>query len=106
MTSRTYKAGDELPYLTYEWRDSSGALIDLSTGWTFTTVVTPVGSSTATFTKTTGHTGAATSPNLTVEWAVADLGALTAGMYRCQTTARRISDSKDRSMPEVQLIIT
>ena len=104
--TRTYRAGDELPYLIYEMKDSSGNLLDLSSGWTFTTVVTPVTSSTASFTKTTGFTGASTTPNLTVEWTSSDLGALTAGTYRCVTTARRASDSKDRSAPEVILVIT
>lgn len=95
-----YVVGSELPDLTLEWYDRSGALIDFSSGWTFQVKVAPVGSTTASFTKTTGITGAATAPNVIIGWVAADLGALTAGSYEVQVKATRNSDSKDRFNPD------
>lgn len=100
----TYRSGAELPDLAIEWRDRDGNLIDFSSGWTFTV---KVGTDLATaFTKTTGITGAATSPNVLVQWATSgELSTLAAGQYRIELTARRTSDSKDRAYPPIGLTV-
>lgn len=100
MASVTYTAGAELPDLTLTWRDSAGVLIDFTSAYTFTVKVGVPGSA-AVFTKTTGITGAATDPNITIAWATtAELSTLTVGTtYTGQVIARRTSDSKDRYFP-------
>ncbi len=92
-----YILGAELPDRSFDWRDSANALIDFSGGWTFTLKVTDLAKTTQ-FTKTTTITGSATSPNVTIAWATSgELGDLTAGEYTGWLTARRTSDSKDRT---------
>lgn len=95
-----YTVGAELPDITLTWYDSNNNLIDFSTGYTFTIKVGIPGS-TALFTKTTGITGAATDPNVTIAWATTlELATLTVGtLYTAQVIARRTSDSKDRFFP-------
>lgn len=92
-----YLADQELPAIPVEWRDGTGALIDFSTGWTFTAKVcaatTPT---TIALSKTNGITGAATSPNVLIDWTTTDFSALTPGAHIVQLYARRTSDSKDR----------
>lgn len=99
MTS--YVVGSDLPDLAITWYDSSGNLVDFSSGWTFTAKVAPVNSTVASFTKTTSITGAATAPNLTISWATTgELNSLTAGSYTVQVKANRTSDNRDRYNPE------
>lgn len=99
MAHVTYLAGCELPDTALTWYDSSDNLIDFSAGYTFTAKVGTPGS-TALITKTTGITGAATSPNVTIAWSTAELASLTAqANYAIQVIARRTSDSKDRGFP-------
>lgn len=98
MSTIVYTAGADLPDLVLTWRDSSDALIDFATGHTFTVKVGRPGS-TALVTKTTGITGAATAPNVTIAWSTTDLASLTAGIYTVQVVARRTVDSKDRFYP-------
>lgn len=99
MAHVTYIAGAELPDLSLTWWDSNDALIDFSTGYTFTVKVGVLGSA-ALFTKTTGITGAATDPNVTIGWSTAaELTTLSAGTYAVQVIARRTADSKDRVFP-------
>lgn len=91
-----YVVGSELGDLAITWDDSDGDLIDFSSGYTFQVKVGEVGSA-ATFTKTTGCTGAATAPNLVVAWATSgELNDLTAGNYTVQVAATRTSDGKVR----------
>lgn len=73
--------------------DDAGALVDFSTGYTFAFKLGQPGSA-ATFTKTTGITGAAGSgtetsgtPNVTLTFTAAELDALTAGVTTWQLRA-------------------
>lgn len=96
-----YRQDQELPAMAIEWLDSNGDVIDFSTGWTFTAkVATKTIPGTALITKTTGITGAATSPNVVIDWSTTDWSALapaTGGtVHVVHLTARRTSDSKDR----------
>lgn len=101
-----YRADQELPALALEWLDRDGAIVDFSTGWTFTVKLSPAGDpGTVKFSKTTGVTGAATLPNLLVDWAVTDWAALVAASgalpaagrrYLVHVYARRTADTKDR----------
>lgn len=95
-----YVQGSDLPDLTFEWRDRSGALIDFSSGYTFVLKVGTPGSA-ADVTKSAGITGAATAPNVTVAWATAgELNALVPGVYALHLIATRTSDSKQRFLED------
>ena len=90
-----YVVGAELPDKQLTWRDSAGAVINFASGWTFTLkVATPTTTS-----KTSGITGSATAPNITIALAAAEWDALPVGLYNAQLWARRTSDNKDRVMP-------
>lgn len=96
-----YRVGQELVSVAVDWRDKDNATVDFSTGWTFTVyVAAATAPSTALVTKTTGITGAATAPNVTIDWTTTELAALTAGtsgtIYVAHLVARRTADSKDR----------
>lgn len=96
METPSYVIGAELGDLGISWYDTDGTLIDFSSGYTFTVKVGVRGSA-ALFTKTTGITGAATAPNVTVAWATSgELNALSTGQYALQVTARQTSSGKDR----------
>jgi hypothetical protein len=86
--------GQDLPDLGFVWKDNSGAIRDFSSGWTFTVQIGNSGDD-ALIVKTTGITGAATSPNVTVSFSAGELDGLPAGVYVLQLIARRNSDSKD-----------
>lgn len=83
-----------LPDFHLTWNDSDGALIDFSSGWTFTLYIGRAG--VATVTKTTGITGYSTDPNVRVLWADNELDDLAAGKHVLQIKATRTSDGKDR----------
>lgn len=91
-----FVVGSELPDKQLTWRDSTGNVIDFSTGWTFTLkIATPT-----TTTKSSGITGAATAPNIKIVVTAAEWDALPAGgPYLAQLWAHRTSDNKDRVMP-------
>lgn len=95
-----YYAGADLPDLQLAWYDSSAALINFASGYTFAVKVAPLGSTIATFTKSTGVTGAATTPNVTIAWAVSEIGTLATGTYDVQVQATRTADSKQRFFPD------
>ena len=91
-----WTVGDDLPDLPVEWKED-GVLIDFSSGWTFELKVGSPGSAAA-FTKTSGFTGAATSPNLVIQFATSgELNTLAAGRYTAQLRATRTSDSRTRT---------
>ena len=95
-----YRADQELPSIGLDWRDRDGNLIDYSTGWTFTVKFTSTEDTTIIGTpKTTGITGAATSPNVVIDWSTSDWSSLTASAtgtkYKLHLYARRTADSKD-----------
>ncbi len=96
-----YRIGQELPSMAFEWQDRDGAVIDFSSGWTFTAKLASANTpGTIAATITTGITGAATSPNVTIDWATDAFDALTpdaaGSVYVVHLIARRTSDSKDR----------
>jgi hypothetical protein len=96
----SYVQGADLPDLAFDWRDSSGALINFSSGYTFVLKIGEPGSA-ASVTKSTGITGAATSPNVTVAWATSgELNTLAVGVYTVQLIATRTSDSKQRFLED------
>lgn len=86
--------GGELPDWTFAWMDDAGDLIDFSANYTFTLRIGD--SSTGILEQTTGITGAATDPNVTIAFAVGTFDSITPGVYAAELWARRTSDSKDR----------
>lgn len=98
MTVWMMEVGQELPALPLNWLDADGAAIDFSSGWTFTVKIAAQTAPTTTLvTKTSGITGAASLPNVTIDWTTSELSSLTApGKYVVRVIARRTADSKDR----------
>jgi hypothetical protein len=95
VTTPTYTVGDEFPSIEIDWYVDS-ALVDFSSGHTFRLRVGR--GDTAALEKTSGITGAATSPNVTIDWAADELATLDGGQtYTAQLRARRTSDNKDRT---------
>lgn len=92
MSELTYVADTENPGTDIIWKDSTGALVDFSTGYTFTVKLTQSG--TALLTKTSGITGSATAPNIRVAWDVDELN-LAPGVYEMWVYARDDAD-RDR----------
>jgi len=88
-----YEIGEELDDLQITWLDPLGAVRQFASGWTFEFKLGVLGSAAA-LTKTTGITGANSSPNVTVAFAVEEL-VLAASTYTAQLRARRTSDNKD-----------
>jgi hypothetical protein len=88
-----YEIGEELDDLAVTWTDSSGAIRNFASGWTFEFKLGVLGSA-AVLTKTTGITGAATAPNVTISFAPEEL-VVASNTYVGQLRARRGSDSKD-----------
>lgn len=74
-------------------REVSGATSDYSSGYTFAVTATERGSTTYSFSKTTGITGAA-SGVITVTWTSSDLGSLAAGTYDLHLTITHTGSSK------------
>lgn len=90
-----YIVGADLPNLAVTWKDSSGNVIDYSSGYTFAAKVGHRG--TTSFTKTTGITGAATSPNVLVQWAnTGELNSLAPGIYVLEIIATETATTKQR----------
>jgi hypothetical protein len=99
MADYVYVKDQELSTMQFAWYDANNALLDLSTGYTFTVkLATRDAPTTIVLSKTAGITGAATSPNLTIDWATTDFTSLTAAgtTYVVWIYARRTADSKDR----------
>lgn len=92
MSQMDLTVGTELPDQPFEWKDLNGNVIDFSSGHTFSF---RIGAATP-FVKSSGITGAATSPNVTVSFSAGELDAITPGVYLGELHARRTSDSKDR----------
>lgn len=93
----TYVQGSDWP-TGFEWRDGAGDLVPFATGYTFSLQLGPAHkSSVISFTKTTGITGADTSPNVTVAWATAgELNTLEPGVYTLVIFARETATGRDR----------
>ena len=95
MSVWQYTRGAELPGITIDAYDSARQPIDFSTGWTFTVKVGEPGKTAVTSAGTV--TGAATLPNLTVNWASGALDVLTIGTtYTLQITAHHTASNLDR----------
>lgn len=79
MSIHVYRKGlNTGPAMRLAWKDYAGNLYDFSSGWTFSAKVVAVGANAALLTKTSGITGASTSPNVVVDWETADFTPLTA----------------------------
>lgn len=88
--------GSELPDDAFDWTDAQGNLIDFATGWTFS-VDAGFPNQEPVLAKSTGITGAATSPNVTIAWAEGELDdPLTAGAWPGWITAVQASSGKER----------
>jgi hypothetical protein len=98
MLTLEYIQGADLPDATFEWRDRLNNLVDFSIAHTWQLKVGQSGS-TAVMTKTTGISGAATAPNVTISWdASVDLNTLDPGSYEADLIATRTSDSRQRKL--------
>jgi len=93
MSAITYYRTAERPDIRLWLLDDNGNLVDLSTGYTFTFKLGSPGSA-ATFTKTTGITGAAGAgaepsgtPNVVITFSAGELDALTPGPTSWQLRA-------------------
>jgi hypothetical protein len=99
-----YRADQETPSFAVAWSDRDGNLIDFSTGYTFELKLVHRTTGTLALTKTSGITGAATSPNIIAAWSSGEL-AITPGPYRVHITAT--TGGADRMfMPGAEPIIT
>lgn len=99
------RKGAELPDRGIEWRDANGNIIDFSSGWTWQLKIGLTADGTAAITKTTGITGAATSPNVTISFSAGELDGLTVETeYVCQLMAT--SGTKQRGFPDFTLWLT
>lgn len=102
----TYRANQELPSWAADWKDRDGNLIDFASGYTWEVKLVNKATGTTGLTKTTGITGAATSPNVIVAWAAGELD-LTPGLYRMHLKAT--SGGQDRmyapgNEPTIQIV--
>lgn len=108
----TYRKGSTLPSRTIAWYDGpepNATLVSFGATaphtWQLTITRSENGAAVVPV-KTTGITGADTSPNVTIDWASGDLGALDVGEYWVTLKATRTSDSKTRFLPrKVRLVI-
>ncbi len=66
MTDYTYFSDQENPAIQLEWLDGNGAVINFSSGYTFSAKL--VDHTNAIAYTTTSVTGAATTPNITITW--------------------------------------
>ncbi|MEM9515420.1 MAG: hypothetical protein AAGA42_11250 [Actinomycetota bacterium] len=80
MSHTEYRADQELPSYAVEWKDRTGAIIDFSTGWTFTVQLEHRQERTVALTKSSGITGGSTSPNVIIAWGQDELN-ITPGSY-------------------------
>jgi len=92
MSELTYVADSENPETHLIWKDSTGAVIDFSSGFTFSVRLTQEGITT--LTKTSGITGSATEPNLRIAWEEDELN-IASGVYQLWVYARD-GASRDR----------
>lgn len=96
----TYRKDQELPAIGVEWLDGDGVAIDFSSGWTFSVkICSASAASTVLATKSSGISGSASLPNITIDWSTSDFTGLTAdgkgSLYVAHLYAHRTADSKD-----------
>lgn len=103
MSQLSYVAGADLPDAQLKVRNGDETYPDFSSGYTFQIKVAPAGSTTASFTKSTGITGAAgsaTAANVVVAWSTSgELNSLSPGFYTLMLFVTRTSDSKTWPVP-------
>jgi len=97
MSQSTYWQGQELPDYRVGWLDGDGNPISFVSGWTFTFTLSQSG--VVAYSQTSGITGAAAVPNVTVVFPAGWNDALPAGVYDARLRARQTSGSKDRDWP-------
>lgn len=68
-----YRQDQEEPAFAVDWRDHNNQVIDFSTGYSFQVKLKKGVATAAVLTKTTGVTGSADSPNITIAWASGEL---------------------------------
>jgi hypothetical protein len=105
MADFVYLTSQEYPSIRLVWKDGDGAVINFSSGYTWTVMLSQ--QNVAVLTKTTGVIGAATSPNVTINWATGELD-IAEGVYDLIVIARD-GASKDRvfrpgNPPQLQVI--
>ena len=104
-TQITRRVSHELPDIAIDWYDDQGDLINFSSGYTWSLKIGSDPTGAATVTKTSGITGAATSPNVTISFSAAELDGLSAStLYVCQLSGT--SSSKQRGFPDFNLWLT
>lgn len=105
MSELTYVSDSENPETQLIWKDATGTLVDFSSGFTYTVKLVQEG--VTQLTKTTGITGAATEPNIRIEWAVDELD-ITPGVYQLWVYARD-AENRDRvfrpdNPPQIRIV--
>ena len=100
MSTINMQSDQELPAIGLEWLDLTGEPINFSSGHTFTVKFVNATTLATTATKTTLITGAATAPNITIDFATGELAAIASTtngtLYNLHLVAKRTSDGKDR----------
>lgn len=71
MADFVYLSTQESPAIQLTWKDSTGTPIDFSSGYTFRVLVSQL--STSLVNKTSGISGAASAPNITIAWSSNEL---------------------------------
>lgn len=100
----TMRKGAALPDRGLVWLDDEGGLIDFS-AYTFQLKIGATDDGAALITKTTGITGADTSPNVVISFTAGELAGLDAETeYVCQLMAT--SGGKPRGFPDFTLWLT
>jgi hypothetical protein len=96
VTVLRYTKGDELEPIELTWPQPNGQPYNFTTGWTF---IARIGNPAvaAVFQKVgpTGFTGAATFPNLIIDWAAGDLDSVPAGSYHLDVKAHLTATNQD-----------
>ena len=103
MPIATYVEGAEQPNITRDWYAPDGTLIDFASGWTFTVLVGVPGTA-AVVEKTDGITGAATAPNVTVNFEAGELDDLTPGRWSVQIVALHTLTQEQRILDTALLV--
>lgn len=85
----------ELPDWGVEWPDREGVAVNFSSGYTFELRLVRGGA--VKLDKTTGITGSASFPNLTVVWDLGEMDDIDPGVHDCVIVATRTADGKHRT---------
>ena len=111
LANVTFYNDQELPTTDLIWTQPDGtSLYDFSSGWTFSVRLARVTApATTVLLKSTGITGASTSPNLSIAWSTTDWSGLEASTngtkYVGVVYARRTADSYDMVYANISLTL-